>query len=65
MRSCPKCCSARIFRLRIDSDWFYGAGDYYAVNSKECYPEKEYEYDATERPDVDLCHCRACGYMWE
>lgn len=62
---CKNCGSKRVFVLRIDSDWGYGIGDYYPINEKEHYDPKETELDATDRPDIDLYHCRACGALWE
>ena len=62
---CPNCNSRKIFNLRIDSDWFYGGGDYTPVNDKEDYTEEEWNFDASERPDIDLYHCRKCGLLWE
>lgn len=62
---CKNCGSKRVFALRIDSDWGYGIGDYYPVNEPENYDPKELKFDATDRPDIDLYHCRACGALWE
>ena len=65
MQICPKCGSKRIFHLRIDSDWCSGMGTYEPINDKENYTETEWEYDAYERPDIDLFHCRNCQILWE
>jgi hypothetical protein len=71
---CPKCESHKIFRLRIDSDWAYGQGDYYPVNidiSKNdsnfngFYTEEELKYNAKNRPDIELYHCLNCNSLFE
>ena len=62
---CPKCGSKKIFRFKLDSDWSYGLGMYEPVNERENYTDTEYRYDACDRPDIDLCHCRSCDALWE
>ena len=62
---CPNCGSKKVFHLRIDSDWGYGVGIYDPVNEKENYTEEEWKYDAYDRPDIDLFHCRSCCLLWE
>lgn len=62
---CPVCRSTRVFRLRIDSDWNSGMGDYYPVNSRSEYTENEWNMDASDRPDISVYHCRSCDHMWE
>lgn len=62
---CPNCGSKKVFHLRIDSDWGYGVGIYDPVNEKEDYTEEEWKYDACDRPDIDLFHCRSCRLLWE
>lgn len=61
---CPNCGSTTIFRLRIDSDWGVGIGDYEPVNDRTEYTEKEWNMDACDRPDIELFHCRTCHNMW-
>lgn len=61
---CPNCGSTTIFRLRIDSDWGVGIGDYEPVNDRTEYTEKEWNMDACDRPDIELLHCRTCHNMW-
>lgn len=65
MVQCPDCGSTKVFRLRIDSDWSYGAGDYEPVNERSEYTEEEWNMDACDRPDIELFHCRDCHRMWE
>lgn len=62
---CPKCGSKKIFRLRLDSDWAGGAGDYYPINLDEYYTAEELELDSFNRPDILVYHCRNCWYLWE
>lgn len=57
--------SNKVFRLRIDSDWNSGMGDYYPVNSRSEYTENEWNMDASDRPDISVYHCRSCDHMWE
>lgn len=64
MNVCPECGSKRVFYLRIDSDWCYGVGTYEPINDKEDYTDEEWNYDACNRPDIDLFHCRNCHHMW-
>ena len=61
---CPNCGSKKIFSLRIDSDWGYGIGNYEPVNEKENYTDAEWNYDACDRPDIDLFHCCNCNSLW-
>ena len=42
MTVCPKCKSTTVFLLRFDSDWCCGLGDYYPVNDRTEYTEKEW-----------------------
>jgi hypothetical protein len=63
MHHCPNCNSARIGRLRFDSDWG-GGGDWSRSNL-----ETEAEYTAedlkgfedNERPDIECLICCVCG----
>ena len=61
---CPICKSKRIFNLRIDNDWSYGTGIYYPANDEENYSDEELNYNATDRPDIDLYHCLNCDLLW-
>lgn len=61
---CPNCNSTNIFLLRIDSDWCSGLGDYYPINDRTEYTKKEWNMDASDRPDIEVYHCRSCGHMW-
>jgi hypothetical protein len=62
---CVKCKSLRIFKIRIDSDWSAGAGDYNPVNGEDNYTAEELKYDAWDRPDIDMYHCLDCDHIWE
>ncbi len=62
---CPKCESRKVFYLRIDSDWGYGAGDYSILNDEKYYTKEELNYDACDRPDISLFHCVECNHMWQ
>ena len=64
---CPFCDSKRLFRLRLDSDWASGAGDYYPLpsNDKSLYTKEELEYDSFNRPDIDVYHCLDCDRIFE
>lgn len=65
---CPCCNSARVFELRIDSDWGGGIGNYFPVNDKDEdneYTKEDLELDSFDRPDIDLYHCLNCDHMWE
>lgn len=62
---CPKCGSAKVFRLSIDYDLCYGAGQYVPVNDKSEYTDEEWRMSAEDRPDIDLFHCRSCDHLWE
>ena len=64
MVRCPKCQSPKVFRLRIDSDWGVGMGEYEPVNDRSEYTDKELEMDALDRPDIELFHCLECHEMW-
>lgn len=61
---CPNCKSTTVFLLRIDSDWCSGLGDYYPINDRTEYTEKEWNMDASDRPDIEVYHCRTCGHIW-
>ena len=65
MIKCPHCGSTAVFRLRIDSDWGAGIGNYEPVNSKSEYTDEEWEMDADNRPDIEVYHCRRCKKIWE
>lgn len=65
MKTCPKCGSTHIFKYRLDSDWFEGAGDYEMVNPESEYTPEEQKMDAFERPDLSLFHCRSCDAIWK
>ena len=65
MVTCPDCGSAKVFMFRLDSDWFYGGGDYWPVNDKSEYTDEEWNMDACDRPDIELYHCRKCRKLWE
>lgn len=41
MCKCPNCGSRKVFRLRIDSDWGYGVGDYEPMNDRSEYTDEE------------------------
>lgn len=62
---CPYCKSARVFTLRIDSDWAYGTGMYYPANDEDNYSDVELNYNSTDRPDIDLYHCLNCDFLWQ
>ena len=65
---CPYCNSARVFELRIDSDWGGLIGNYCPANDEdECseYTKEDLKLDGYDRPDIDLYHCLNCGRMWE
>lgn len=62
---CPYCNSARIFSLRIDSDWGSGIGNYYPKNDESEYTENDLKLDSYERPDINLYHCLKCDRMFE
>lgn len=65
---CPYCNSARVFELRIDSDWGGLIGNYYPANDEdECseYTKEDLKLDGYDRPDIDLYHCLNCDRMWE
>ncbi len=64
MVRCPKCQSPKVFRLRIDSDWGVGIGEYEPVNDRSEYTDKELEMDALDRPDIELFHCLEYHEMW-
>lgn len=64
MQKCFNCGSKKVFRLRIDSDWGYGVGTYEPVNEKDNYTEDEWNYDACDRPDIELFHCLDCDVLW-
>ena len=61
---CPDCGSAKIFKLRIDSDCGAGIGDYEPVNPIIYYTQSEWLMDADDRPDIELFHCLECRNMW-
>jgi hypothetical protein len=61
---CPYCGGKKIFKFRLDSDWAYGAGDYYAVNDDQYYTEEEFKYDSFDRPDIAVYHCRECNEIF-
>ena len=39
-------------------------GDYYPINDRTEYTEKEWNMDASDRPDIEVYHCRTCGHIW-
>ena len=61
---CPNCKSTTVFLLRIDSVWCAGLGDSYPINDRTEYTEKEWNMDASDRPDIEVYHCRTCGHIW-
>lgn len=65
MIKCPHCESTAVFRLRIDSDWETGLGEYYPVNPCSEYTGAQLKLDATDRPDIEVYHCRQCNHIWE
>lgn len=69
---CPYCQSRKVFKLRIDSDWGMGTGEYYPVNTNRenedvegFYTDEEMNYDATDRPDIDVFHCLSCDKIFD
>lgn len=62
---CPYCNSARVFELRIDSDWGSGIGNYYPANDENNYTMDDLKLDSYDRPDIDIYHCLSCGHIWE
>ena len=62
---CEKCGSLRIMKLRIDSDWSTGVGDYDTVNEDKYYTEEELKYDSFDRPDIVVYHCLDCDSLFE
>lgn len=65
MIKCPKCQSLKIMRIRLDSDWVYGIGDYEIVNEDKYYSEEELKYDTYDRPDIVVKHCLCCNSFFD
>jgi len=67
VHKCPFCDSKRLFRLRLDSDWASGVGDYYPLpsNDESLYTEEELKYDSFDRPDINVYHCLDCDRIFE
>jgi hypothetical protein len=62
---CRDCESLRIMKFRLDSDWGYGAGSYFAYNKDKHYTQEELDYNGCNRPDIELYHCLDCDALFD